>query len=67
MTKHLHRDVEALEQDLLAQSAVVEQMIFRASQALRELRTDLIDQLMEDEETVNTREVEIEARARRRD
>lgn len=60
MTKHMHRDLEALEQDLLAQASVVEQMIYRATQALRELRTDLIDQLMADEEKVNQREVEIE-------
>ena len=60
MSKHLHRDLEALEQDLLAQSSIVEQMIYRSSQALRASRTDLIDQLMQDEDTVNEREVEIE-------
>ena len=60
MSKHLHRDLEALEQELLAQSSVVEQMIYRASQALREQRTDLIEQLLEDEDLVNVREVEIE-------
>ena len=60
MTKHLQRDLESLEQDLLAQSAIVERMIYRASQALRELRTDLIEQLANDEDTVNLREVEIE-------
>jgi len=60
MTRHLHRDLESLEQDLLAQSSVVEQMIYRASVALKELRTDLIDQLLEDEDIVNHREVQIE-------
>ena len=60
MPRHLHRDIEALEQDLLAQSAVVEQMINRASQTLRDPRTDLIEKLLEDEDAVNTREVEIE-------
>ncbi|MCG8450918.1 MAG: phosphate signaling complex protein PhoU [Pirellulales bacterium] len=60
MSKHLHRDLESLEQDLLAQSSIVEQMIYRASQALRELRTDLLEQLLRDEDTVNAREVEIE-------
>jgi len=60
MSKHLHRDLEALEQNLLAQSAVVEQMVYRASQALRELRTDLLEKLHDDEDSVNTREVEIE-------
>ena len=60
MSIHLHRDLEALEQNLLAQSSVVEQMILRASQALRELRTDLIERLLDDEESVNTREVALE-------
>ncbi len=60
MSKHLHRDLEALEQDLLAQAGVVEQMIYRASQALRELRTDSIEVLLDEEDSVNTREVAIE-------
>lgn len=60
MSKHLQRDLEALEQSLLAQSAVVERMIYQASQALRELRTDMIERLLDDEESVNQREVTIE-------
>ncbi len=60
MSQHLHRDLEALEQDLLAQSSIVEQMVYRANQALRELRVDLIEQLHNDEDTVNRQEVEIE-------
>ena len=60
MSIHLHRDLEALEQNLLAQSSIVEQMISRASQALRELRADLFEKLLDDEESVNVREVAIE-------
>jgi len=60
MSIHLHRDLEALEQNLLAQSAVVEQMIYRASQSLRNLRTDLLEKLHEDEQAINIREVAIE-------
>lgn len=60
MSKHLQRDLESLEQNLLAQSSVVERMIYRASQALRVLKTDLIEILLEDEESVNRREVAIE-------
>lgn len=60
MSKHLTRDLESLEHDLLAQSSVVEKMIYRASQALKERNSDLIELLMNDEESVNTREVEIE-------
>ena len=57
---HLQRDLEALEQNLLNQSSVVEQMVFRACQSLRELRTDIVDEVLASEETVNYREVEIE-------
>ena len=60
MSKHLHRDLESLEQNLLAQAAVVERMIYRASQALRDMQTDLIEQLHADEDSVNIREVAIE-------
>lgn len=60
MSKHLNRDLEALQQKLLAQSSVVEKMIYRSSQSLQELRTDLLAGLHEEEETVNLREVELE-------
>ncbi|MEM9353141.1 MAG: phosphate signaling complex protein PhoU [Planctomycetota bacterium] len=60
MSKHLHRDLESLEQDLLAQSAVVEQMIYRAARSLSEQNSDLLAELMADEQRVNRREVEIE-------
>jgi len=60
MSKHLHRDLEALQQKLLAQSSIVEKMIYRSSQSLQELRTDLLASLHEEEQLVNLREVELE-------
>lgn len=57
---HLQRDLEALEQNLLNQSSVVEQMVYRAAQSLRELRTDIVQEVLASEELVNYREVEIE-------
>jgi phosphate transport system protein len=60
MSMHLQRDLEALEQNLLNQSSVVEQMVFRACQSLRELRADIVQEVWASEETVNYREVEIE-------
>lgn len=60
MSKHLSRDLETLEQNLLAQSSIVERMILRASEAITELRSDLIVSLLRDEETVNKGEVLIE-------
>ncbi|MBX3424681.1 MAG: phosphate signaling complex protein PhoU [Pirellulales bacterium] len=60
MSKHLQRDLKDLEQSLLDQSAVVEQMVYRACEALRELNTDGLREVMADEEQVNRREVQIE-------
>ena len=60
MSRHLNRDLEALEQELLAQGSQVERMIILASQALKELRSDLIEGLMQSELAVDDREVAIE-------
>ncbi len=60
MSKHLERDLEALEQNLLAQSSIVERMILRACQSITEQRTALIPLLLQDEDTVNRGEVLIE-------
>lgn len=60
MSKHLQRDLSAIEQQLLDQSSIVEQMVFRACQALREMSTETLEQVWQDEEVVNHREVEIE-------
>ena len=60
MSQHLHRDLELLEQELLAQSSVVERMIQLAVEALKEQCTDFAERLISSEEAVNTRDVEIE-------
>lgn len=60
MSIHLQRDLEALEQNLLNQSSVVEQMVYRACQSLRELRVDVAREVLASEEMVNFREVEVE-------
>ncbi|QDT00435.1 phosphate signaling complex protein PhoU [Adhaeretor mobilis] len=60
MSKHLQRDLQALEQLLLDQSSIVEQMVFRGCQALRELSTEPLEEVLRDEEVVNNREVQIE-------
>jgi len=60
MTRHLHRDLESLEQDLLAQGSLIEQMIQIASKALRNRHSDLFEKLMRNEDAVNHQEVEIE-------
>lgn len=60
MSKHLNRDLEALEQDLLAQSSIVEGMILRASRAIAEVQSGLLPKLLADEDLVNRGEVRIE-------
>ena len=60
MSMHLQRDLEAVEQNLLNQSSMVEPMVFRACHSLRELRADIVQEVLASEETINYREVEIE-------
>ena len=60
MSIHLKRDLELLEQELLAQGSLVEKMIRLATKALKEMRSDLIDELLHNENSVNHREVSLE-------
>ncbi|MEN1680419.1 MAG: phosphate signaling complex protein PhoU [Planctomycetota bacterium] len=60
MSKHLERDLESLERDLLAQSSVVEQMIRAACRGLRQRDSGVAAELGELEPGVNSREVRIE-------
>ncbi|MEO1497978.1 MAG: phosphate signaling complex protein PhoU [Planctomycetota bacterium] len=60
MSKHLERDLEALEQDLLAQSAVVEEMIRIACRGLCERKVGVSEELQAREPKINDHEVEIE-------
>ncbi|TWT43346.1 phosphate signaling complex protein PhoU [Botrimarina hoheduenensis] len=60
MSKHLERDLESLEQDLLAQSAVVEEMIRLACRGLCERRVGVSEELLQREPQINHREVRIE-------
>jgi phosphate transport system protein len=60
MSKHLERDLEALEREILDQSSRVEEMIAKACQALIERRSDLAAELAASELQINVREVKIE-------
>lgn len=60
MTKHFHRDMENLHRDLLALSAIVEEMIESATRALEEGNPKLAKQTIEMDEQVDDREVQIE-------
>jgi phosphate transport system protein len=60
MSKHLERDLEALERDILDQSSRVEEMIAKACQALIERRSDMAAEVASSELGINVREVRIE-------
>ena len=60
MSKHLERDLESLEQDLLAQSAIVEEMIRIACRGLCDRKLGVSEELLAREPSINAREVKIE-------
>lgn len=60
MSIHLERDLGTLEQDLLAQSARVEEMIRLACRGLCDRKLAVSDELHEREPAINEREVRIE-------
>jgi phosphate transport system protein len=60
MSKHLERDLEALEREILAQSSLVEEMIAKACRALTDRRADLSSEVVDSEEQIDQREVKIE-------
>jgi len=60
MSKHLERDLEALEREILAQSSRVEEMIVMACQAMNDRRADIADEVIAREHEINVREVRIE-------
>lgn len=60
MSIHLERDLESLHRQLLAQSCLVEEMIQRASKAIRGIRPELVSEIMDREQLVDENEVRIE-------
>jgi phosphate transport system protein len=60
MSLHLQRDLDALEREILSQSAMVEGMIVRSCQVIWDLRPRLVQSILEVEQVVNEREVHIE-------
>jgi phosphate transport system protein len=60
MSKHLERDLEALEREILAQSSLVEEMIAKACRALVDRRVDLLSEVVASELNIDVREVKIE-------
>lgn len=60
MSKHLERDLEALEREILAQSSLVEEMIAKACRALVDRRVDLSSEVVDSERQIDMREVKIE-------
>jgi len=60
MTKHFQRDLDRLNRRVLSLSAVVEEMIDKATQALVERRADFAEQVIATDVEVDEQEVDIE-------
>jgi phosphate transport system protein len=60
MSKHLQRDIDALNTELLNISSMVEEMIDKATQALADRRFDLADEVVKSDEFVDQHEVHVE-------
>jgi phosphate transport system protein len=60
MVNHLRKDLDALERQLLYLAAQVEQSVRRATTALLERRVDLAHAVIEGDDDIDRREVEIE-------
>ena len=57
MSKHLQRDIDSLNTELLNISSMVEDMIDKATLALAERRYDLADEVVKSDEYVDAHEV----------
>jgi phosphate transport system protein len=60
MSKHLQRDIDLLNTELLNISSMVEEMIDKATQALANRRFDLADEVVKSDEFVDRHEVHVE-------
>ena len=60
MSRHLQRDIEAINQELLGISSMVEDMIDKATQALNERKFELADDVVTSDPYVDQHEVHVE-------
>jgi phosphate transport system protein len=60
MSRHLQRDIEAINQELLSISSMVEEMIDKATQALNERKYNLADEVVNSDPFVDEHEVHVE-------
>lgn len=60
MSKHLSRDLERLENELVLMSSQVDQMVNKACQSFLNRRADLAQEVIDADEAVDRREVDIE-------
>jgi len=60
VAKHLRRDLEHLEREILTVGALVEQAIHKATLALTERRPELAREVMDGDQAIDAKEVEVE-------
>ena len=60
MTKHLDRELDSLRSDLISQFGLVEQMILSAVRSLAERRSDLADEVIEQDAIIDANDIKFE-------
>ena len=60
MTKHLDRELDSLRSDLIFQFGLVEQMILSAVRSLAERRSDLADEVIEQDAIIDANDIKFE-------
>jgi phosphate transport system protein len=60
MSKHLERDLDNLQRDILTLAAAVEEMIYKAIRALQEREVDLAEQVIAGDATIDEQENYVE-------
>jgi phosphate transport system protein len=60
MSKHLHRDLDSLQRDILALATSVEEMIYKAIRALQGREIDLAQQVIDGDNQVDQQENHVE-------
>ena len=60
MSKHLDRELDSLRSDLISQFGLVEQMILSAVRSLAERRSDLADEVIEQDAVIDANDIKFE-------
>jgi phosphate transport system protein len=65
MSKHLERDLETLQRDILAMGAAVEEAIYKATRALQDRDAETAREVIDGDNTIDESENRVEEECRR--